>query len=72
MKRVMALMVLAVPVLAFGADKSPDGAFFKHAAEGGIAEVEAGQRTSMTFASFVDVAHFLLREPQVAGIMKAR
>jgi len=43
MKRVVALMALVVPLLAFGADKSPDGAFFKHAAEGGIAEVEAGQ-----------------------------
>jgi putative membrane protein len=43
MKRVVALLVLAVPVLAFGTDKSPDSAFFKHAAEGGIAEVEAGQ-----------------------------
>jgi putative membrane protein len=43
MKRVVALLVLGVPVLAFGADKSADSAFFKHAAEGGIAEVEAGQ-----------------------------
>jgi putative membrane protein len=31
----------AMPLLAFGAD-NPDASFFKHAAEGGIAEVEAG------------------------------
>jgi putative membrane protein len=43
MKRILVSIVLAVPVLAFGADKSPDASFFKHAAEGGIAEVEAGK-----------------------------
>ncbi len=42
MKRLIASILIAVPVLAFGADKSPDAAFFKNAAEGGIAEVEAG------------------------------
>jgi putative membrane protein len=35
-------LLLAVPILAVAADKSPDESFFKHAAEGGIAEVEAG------------------------------
>jgi putative membrane protein len=39
----VAWMVLgAVPMLAFGMDASKDGAFFKHAAEGGLAEVQAG------------------------------
>jgi putative membrane protein len=35
--------MLAVPVITLGADKSPDADFFKHAAEAGIAEVEAGK-----------------------------
>jgi putative membrane protein len=43
MNRFAASLIIAVPILAFGADKSPDTSFFKHAAEGGIAEVEAGK-----------------------------
>jgi putative membrane protein len=39
----LAATILAIPMMALGADKSPDGDFFKHAAEAGIAEVEAGQ-----------------------------
>jgi putative membrane protein len=42
MKRFMAFVILTAPLVALAADKSPDGAFFKKAAEGGIAEVEAG------------------------------
>ena len=42
MKRVIASLVLAVPLLVFAAEKSPDESFFKNAAEGGIAEVDAG------------------------------
>jgi putative membrane protein len=42
MKRLITCLIVAVPVIAWGADKSPDQTFFKHAAEGGIAEVEAG------------------------------
>lgn len=42
MKRFLTCLIIAVPVIAWGADKSPDADFFKHAAEGGIAEVEAG------------------------------
>src|ERR1700736_6315822 len=45
MKRALALLVLVSPLftcpLAALAD-SPDASFYKHAAEGGIAEVEAG------------------------------
>jgi putative membrane protein len=43
MKRVVLAVTLALPVLAFGATKSADGPFFKHAAEAGIFEVEAGK-----------------------------
>jgi putative membrane protein len=43
MKRFISCLIAAVPVLAFSADKGPDQAFFEHAAEGGIAEVEAGK-----------------------------
>jgi putative membrane protein len=47
MKRLFALLVFASPIvtmapLAALAD-SPDASFYKHAAEGGIAEVEAGK-----------------------------
>jgi putative membrane protein len=40
MKRVLAFLVLAVPLIAMA--DSPDASFYKKAAEGGIAEVEAG------------------------------
>src|SRR6185312_14642779 len=39
--RILTLLIMAVPVIAWSAD-SPDQSFFKHAAEGGMAEVEAG------------------------------
>lgn len=35
-------VLLLVPVLAWGADTTPDASFYKHIAEGGIAEVNAG------------------------------
>jgi putative membrane protein len=40
MKRVLALLILAAPIIAMA--DSPDAGFYKKAAEGGIAEVEAG------------------------------
>jgi len=43
MKRIILGIIVAAPALVWGADKNPDEAFFKHAAEGGIAEVEAGK-----------------------------
>jgi putative membrane protein len=39
----LASAILALPAIALGADKNPDADFFKHAAEAGIAEVEAGK-----------------------------
>jgi putative membrane protein len=40
MKRVLALIALAAPLIAMA--DSPDASFYKKAAEGGMAEVEAG------------------------------
>ena len=41
MKRIVALLILAAPLVAVAAD-NPDASFFKNAAEGGISEVDAG------------------------------
>ena len=41
MKRVLALLLLTSPMAALAAS-NPDASFFKHAAEGGISEVDAG------------------------------
>jgi len=43
MIRKFACLLAVLPVVAWGADKNPDQDFYKHAAEGGIAEVEAGK-----------------------------
>jgi putative membrane protein len=43
MKRFILCLIAAAPVAVCAADNSPDQTFFKHAAEGGIAEVEAGK-----------------------------
>jgi len=42
MNRLLALLILAAPLAAFGADANPDASFFKQAAEGGMFEVDAG------------------------------
>jgi putative membrane protein len=42
MKSMMALLILIAPLAAVGADSNPDASFYKKAAEGGIAEVDAG------------------------------
>jgi putative membrane protein len=42
MKRELASLALILPLAAFGADSNPDSTFYKHAAEGGIAEVDVG------------------------------
>jgi putative membrane protein len=41
MKHLLALLILAAPLMALA--DSPDAVFYKKAAEGGIAEVEAGK-----------------------------
>ena len=42
MKGILTLLVLMAPLVAIGADSNPDATFYKKAAEGGIAEVAAG------------------------------
>jgi putative membrane protein len=42
MKRLLAIMLPIFPFTVLGADASPDSAFYKNAAEGGISEVELG------------------------------
>ena len=42
MKRFLALLVLAAPLMASAADSTPDTSFYKNAAEGGLSEVDAG------------------------------
>ena len=42
MRQVVVCLIMTAPVMALSADKSPDQSFFKQAAEGGIAEVDAG------------------------------
>ena len=42
MKSMMAVLMLAAPLSVFAAS-NPDASFYKHAAEGGIFEVEAGK-----------------------------
>src|SRR5271154_5908237 len=41
MKKLFALILLAAPLAAL-ADANPDASFYKHAAEGGMFEVDAG------------------------------
>jgi putative membrane protein len=43
MIKIVACLIAALPVVAWSADNNPDQSFFKRAAEGGIAEVEAGK-----------------------------
>jgi putative membrane protein len=43
MIRILAGLIAAIPIVAWSAGNNPDQSFFKHAAEGGIAEVEAGK-----------------------------
>jgi putative membrane protein len=42
MNRLLAFLIVGLPLAAFAADANPDASFFKRAAEGGIFEVDAG------------------------------
>ena len=43
MNKLIGFALVGLPLIAFGASKSPDESFYKAAAEGGIAEVEQGK-----------------------------
>jgi putative membrane protein len=43
MKKLLAILVLAAPAMAYAADATPDASFYKHAGEAGLFEVQAGQ-----------------------------
>lgn len=43
MQKLLVMWVLAAPAVGFAAAATPDPSFYKHAAEAGISEVEAGQ-----------------------------
>ncbi len=46
MKRLCLSMLLLTPLAVWAADSTPDESFYKHAAEAGIAEVDAGNLAS--------------------------
>ena len=41
MKKVLSGLTLLIPICVFAATSSPDESFYKHAAEGGLTEVES-------------------------------
>jgi putative membrane protein len=51
MYRVIAWLFVSAPLLAFGMDTNVDSSFFKNAAAGGIAEVDAGKLAQQKGAS---------------------
>ena len=69
MKVAALALTLALPVLAFAAAKNPDGAFFKNAAEGGIAEVEAGKlaQSRGSSQSVKDFAAMMVKDHSAAN-----
>jgi putative membrane protein len=69
MKLLLAGMVLVFPLAAFGANSSPDSAFYKHAAEGGIAEVELGNlaQQKSTNQSVKDFGAMMVKDHSAAN-----
>jgi putative membrane protein len=51
MYRAIAWLLISAPLVAFGTDANVDSSFFKNAAEGGMAEVDAGKLAQQKGAS---------------------
>lgn len=51
MKNLIALLLMSAPALALAQYSNPDKSFYEHAAEGGMAEVEAGKLAQKNAAS---------------------
>jgi putative membrane protein len=68
MKKIMAGLLLLVPLAVFAAD-NPDAAFFKKAAEGGIAEVDAGNlaQQKSTNKSVQDFGALMVKDHSAAN-----
>jgi putative membrane protein len=68
MKRALAILALAAPFAAFGA-ANPDSTFYKHAAEGGIAEVELGNlaQQKSTNPSVKDYGAMMVKDHSAAN-----
>ena len=69
MRRVLASFVVLIPAAVFGANSSPDAGFYKHAAEGGIAEVEMGNlaQQKSTNQSVKDFAAMMVKDHSAAN-----
>ena len=69
MKHVLATLVLVAPFAAFGANSNPDSAFYKHAAEGGIAEVDLGDLAQQkpANASVKDYGSMMVKDHSAAN-----
>src|SRR5580692_4516117 len=66
--------VLLIPMMAWGADATPDSSFYKHLAEGGIAEVDAGNLAAekATDPKIKDFAAMMVKDHTAAnGKLKA-
>jgi putative membrane protein len=68
MKRLVAVIALASPLLAY-ADSNPDASFYKNAAEGGLFEVDAGNLAASKASSpqVKDFAAMMVKDHSAAN-----
>jgi putative membrane protein len=69
MKQILATLALLIPVAAFSADSTPDATFYKNAAEGGLAEVDAANlaQQKSSNASVKDFAAMMVKDHSAAN-----
>jgi putative membrane protein len=69
MTRLLSFLALSIPLAAFAASGHPDASFYKHAAEGGMAEVELGKlaQEKSTNASVKDFAAMMVTDHSTAN-----